>query len=106
MISLQDFIIFAGLLAGVGIFGILRTVNNIISYVISLEIVFLAINLLFISIGSYHGNIDGQSMVIFILSITAAEVATILGITIMHYKNHGTISIESAQNLNEIDVKC
>lgn len=101
-ISLGQYIFFASCLVGIGLFGILTTVDNIISYIISLELIFLAINIIFVAIGRFHGNVNGQALVIFILSITAAEIATIIGITIMHYKNHGTISIESTANLNEI----
>ncbi len=100
-ISVFHYIIVSILLLGVGLYGILSNRDSIISYILSLEIMFLAINLMFVAIGAMHKNISGQGILIFILSITAAEVAIILGLVITHYHNKGEISIASNESLKE-----
>jgi len=100
-IGLTQYIFLSFALLGIGLFGLLSNKSNIISYIISLEIMFLAINLILISIGRYIGNMQGQALLIFILSITAAEIVVILGLVIFHYKTYGEISIESTKDLKE-----
>lgn len=63
---------------------------------------FLALNLMFVATGYMHANISGQSMLIFVLSITAAEVAIILGLVITHLNKRKNIFVSSMENLKEI----
>ena len=91
----------SGVLFAIGLFGFLNNKKDIISFVISLEIIFLSINIVLVAISQFIGNPDGNAFVILILAACAGEVAVLLGIIILHYKNHGEISINSSSNLNE-----
>ena len=101
MTTPNEYIIVSGLLFTVGIFGVMTNRKNIISYILSLEIMFLAINMLLLTGAKMHANVAGHGMVVFILAVTAAEVAIILGLVIAHYKTHNTISIDSVETIKE-----
>lgn len=99
---LTYYLLMSFLLFIIGFIGFLTNKKNIISYIISLEIVFLAINLLFISISSKIGNVDSQILTIFILSITTAEIALGLAIIIKHFKICGSLDVSTMLNINEL----
>jgi NADH-quinone oxidoreductase subunit K len=101
MTTPNDYIIVSGLLFTIGLFGVVANRKNIISYILSLEIMFLAINLLMLTGAKMHANVAGHGMVIFILAVTAAEVAIILGLVISQYKTADKISIESIETISE-----
>lgn len=88
------------LVFGIGLFGFLTNVGSIIAYVISLEIMFLALNMIFVTISSLI-DVQGDGFVVLILAVTAAEVALLLGIIVLHYRRHGTIDARSIEEIRE-----
>lgn len=96
-ISIYHYIVVSFLLFGVGIFGILSNKNSIMSYILSLEIAFLGLNLCFVAIARFAGNVSGQGLLVFILAITAAEVSLIISAIILHYKRFNEISVKSVE---------
>lgn len=56
-----------------------------------------AINVGFVAIGSFMGDMNGQMFAIFIIAIAASEVAIGLGLVIMWFKKYKTLDID---NLN------
>lgn len=69
----------------IGLIGVIINRKNLILILLSLEILFLAVNLNFAILSVYLDDIIGQIFVIFILTIAAAESAIILAlITCLH----------------------
>lgn len=96
MISLGHYLVLSGLMFSIGLVGILRR-KNILMLFFSTEIMLNAINVGFVAIGSFMGDMNGQMFAIFIIAIAASEVAIGLGLVIMWFKKYKTLDID---NLN------
>ncbi|PAF44287.1 NADH-quinone oxidoreductase subunit NuoK [Helicobacter sp. 11S02596-1] len=96
MITLGHYLILSGLLFCVGLAGVLRR-KNILMLFFSTEIMLNAINIGFVAIGHFIGDMTGQMFALFIIAIAASEVAVGLGLVIMWFKKHKTLDID---NLN------
>ncbi len=91
-------IIVAGLLFTIGVVGVLFRRNAIIVFM-SIEIMLNAVNLAFIAFSRYHGDVNGQVFVFFIMTLAAAEVAVGLAIIIGVYRNLRTSYITDIKSL-------
>ena len=79
----------------IGILGFILNRKNIILLIISLEIMLLAVTLLFlITSFSFDDNI-GQTFSIYIVSIAGAESVIGLSILVAYYRLKGTISLKT-----------
>ncbi|PAF49774.1 NADH-quinone oxidoreductase subunit K [Helicobacter sp. 12S02232-10] len=96
MISLGHYLVLSGLLFCIGLAGVLRR-KNILMLFFSTEIMLNAVNIGFVAIGSFMGDMNGQMFALFIIAIAASEVAIGLGLVIMWFKKHKTLDID---NLN------
>ncbi|MDI3462265.1 MAG: NADH-ubiquinone oxidoreductase chain K [Nitrospira sp.] len=76
------------LLFGLGLVGLLSR-RNILYMLLSLEIMLNAASLAFIAGGTRWGQVDGEVMFLFILTLAAAEVSVALGIVLqLSYRFH------------------
>lgn len=94
MISLSQFLIFAALLFGIGIAGIVVNRKNIIVMMMSIELMLLAVNTNFIAFSHFLKNNTGEVFVFFILTVAAAEAAIGLAIMVVLFRKSGTIEVE------------
>jgi NADH-quinone oxidoreductase subunit K len=92
VVSLYHVIAVSGLLFTIGVLGVLFRRNAIIVFM-SIEIMLNAVNLAFIAFSRYHGNVQGQAFVFFIMTLAAAEVAIGLAIIIALYRNLRTTDV-------------
>lgn len=81
----------------IGLYGIILNRKNILSLILSIEIMLLAVNLSFATLSIYLDDIIGYVFVIFILAIAAAESAIGLSIITSFYKLKGSIQIETVK---------
>lgn len=88
----------AGIIFCIGVVGFLIRKNAII-VLMSLELMFNAANLLFITFANYFNNLDGQVIVIFIMTTAAAEVAVGLALIVNIFKSKNTISVDDMNQL-------
>jgi NADH-quinone oxidoreductase subunit K len=89
------FLIAAGLIFSIGAFGIAFNRKNIILLMVSIEIMFLGINLVFIS-GYLFLNLEvGLIYALISLSISAAEAAIGLGLLMASFRNRPDITFNS-----------
>lgn len=95
MISLSEFLIVAALLFGIGIAGMIVNRKNIISLLMSIELILLAVNTNFIAFSYFLGNNAGQVFVFFILTVAAAEAAIGLSIMVVLYRRTETIKVDN-----------
>jgi NADH-quinone oxidoreductase subunit K len=92
--DLFKYLIFAFCLFLIGIIGIFLTRRNIIIVLMSIELMLLSINLLFIFFSIYLDDILGQLFSLYILTIAAAESAIGLALIVIYYRIRQTISID------------
>ena len=94
VIPIHYYIILSATIFIIGVCGIFLNRNNIISFLMSIELMLLAVNINFISFSSYLNNLIGQVFAIFVLTVAAAEIAVGLAILIVYFKQKANIAVE------------
>ena len=92
-IGLNHYLILSTLIFTLGVIGVLVRKNAIIIFM-SIELMLNAVNLAFVAISHFTGNIDGQVFVFFIMTVAAAEVAVGLAIIITIFRNRQSVNID------------
>jgi NADH-quinone oxidoreductase subunit K len=98
VVPLYHILAFSGVLFTIGVLGVLFRRNAIIVFM-SIEIMLNAVNLAFIAFSRFHGSVDGQVFVFFIMTLAAAEVAVGLAIIISLFRNLQTSDITEVRML-------
>ena len=91
---LYKYLILSLIIFCIGVIGIFITRRNIIIIIMSIELMLLSVNLLFIFISIYIDDIIGQIFSLYILTIAAAESAIGLALIVIYYRLRGTISVD------------
>ncbi len=94
MIGLEHYLMVAGALFVIGVFGLFLNRKNVIIMLMSLELILLAVNINLVAFSSFLGDLVGQVFAIFVLTVAAAEAAIGLAILVIFFRNRGTIDVE------------
>jgi NADH-quinone oxidoreductase subunit K len=78
----------------IGLFGVILNRKNILTILMSIELLLLGVNLNFAALSIYLDDVIGHIFVIFILTIAAAESAIGLAIITIFYKLKNSIELE------------
>jgi NADH-quinone oxidoreductase subunit K len=100
MIPMIYYLGLAVVLFSLGLIGVLLRRNALVIFM-SLELMFNAANLVFVSFSNYYGLLDGQALVIFVMVAAAAEVAVGLALMVMIFRIRGSIDIDQMSKLKE-----
>jgi NADH-quinone oxidoreductase subunit K len=73
--------------------GVLLRRNAIIIFM-SVEMMLNAANLLFVAFARHLGDLDGQVLVFFVITVAAAEVAVGLALIVTIFKSKKSINID------------
>ena len=92
-ISLQDYLVVSVLLFCVGLLGVIMRRNILVIYM-SLELMLNAANLALAAFSRFNNNLDGQVIVVFIITVAAAEVALGLALIVALYRRRQTTHVE------------
>ncbi len=89
------FLALAAILFAVGLFGVL-TRRNVIGILMSLELMFNAVNINFVTFNKYivSDGLTGQIFAIFIIVVAAAEATVGLAIVLLIYRNWRGIDMD------------
>lgn len=98
-ISLEHYLILTSLLFAIGVTGLFMNRKNVITVLMSIELMLLAVNINFVAFSVYLENIVGQIFSIIILSIAAAEASIGLAILILYFRNKGSIEIDEINQM-------
>lgn len=82
----------------IGIIGVIIRRNPLVIFM-SLELMFNAANLIFISFASFHKVLDGELFVFFVMSTAAAEVAVGLALMVAIFRAKKTIDVDQMSSL-------
>jgi NADH-quinone oxidoreductase subunit K len=88
-------LLLAGILFGLGLVGLLVR-RNVLFLLMSVEVMLNAAALAFVVAGAHWGQADGQVMVIFILTMAAAEVSVGLALVLQVYQRLQTLDADAA----------
>ena len=92
-VGLEHYLVVSGLLFSLGLLGVIMRRNLIIIYM-CLELMLNAANLSLVAFSRYNGNLDGQIVVFFIITVAAAEVAVGLALIVALYRKRRTAHVE------------
>ena len=95
MITLTHYLAVGAVLFVIGIYGVLSR-RNIIAVLMSIEILFNAVNINLVAFNHYlyGGRLWGQGFAIFVITLAAAEAVVGLALVIAIYRNFKTIYVE------------
>ncbi len=63
--------------------------KNLITILVSTEIMLNGVNLVLVAVDRYLGNVEGQIFALFVLTVAAAEVAVGLGLVVSIFRLRG-----------------
>ena len=93
-ITLVHFLVLAAIIFTLGVFGIFINRKNVITLLMSLELILLAVNLNFVSFSAYSGEIMGQVFAMLILTVAAAEISIGLAILVAFSRRKNSIEVD------------
>jgi NADH-quinone oxidoreductase subunit K len=93
-IGLSHYLVVAGALFTLGVFGIFINRKNVIVILMSIELILLAVNINLVAFSTHLGDLTGQVFALFVLTVAAAEAAIGLAILVVYFRNRGTIAVE------------
>jgi len=73
--------------------------RNLITILLSVEIMLNAVNLAFVALSRTAGNLDGQVIVFFVMTVAAAEAAVGLAIIIALFRHRESLNPEAFTSL-------
>jgi NADH-quinone oxidoreductase subunit K len=91
MITLTHYLVLSAILFSIGTVGVFLR-RNLITLLLSIEIMLNAVNLTFVAAGRYAGSVDGQIIVFFVMTVAAAEAAVGLALVIALFRHKETLS--------------
>jgi NADH-quinone oxidoreductase subunit K len=97
---LQNYLILGAMLFGIGMVGFLVRRNLIVIFLCA-EMMLQGISLSLVAWGRYHDNWDGQSLVVFIITVAACEAGIALVLVLMLCQRSGNLDIVSWQTNRE-----
>ena len=93
-IGITEYLVVASVLFVLGICGIFLNRKNVITILMSIELMLLSVNINLVAFSAYLGNLSGQVFTVFVLTVAAAEAAIGLAILVIYYRNRGSIAVE------------
>ncbi|MBS0236137.1 MAG: NADH-quinone oxidoreductase subunit NuoK [Proteobacteria bacterium] len=90
-----DYLLLAVVLFTIGVCGLIINRKNIITVLMSIELMLLAVNLNLVAFSVALQDYAGQIFAIFVLTVAAAEAAIGLAILVVYSRNKGNIDIEN-----------
>ena len=94
VVGVGHYLTVAAILLVMGIFGIFLNRKNVITIMMSIELILLAVNLNLVAFSSAHADLTGQVFAMFVLTVAAAEAAIGLAIVVVYFRNRGSIEVE------------
>ena len=98
MIPLNHYLIVSAMLFAIGTTGVMLR-RNLITVLLSIEIMLNAVNLTFVAFGRQLGSVDGQIIVLFVMTVAAAEAAVGLAIVIGLFRHRESLNPDAFASL-------
>jgi NADH-quinone oxidoreductase subunit K len=98
MIPLSHYLVVSAILFAIGTAGVFMR-KNLITILLSIEIMLNAVNLTFVAFGRSIGTVDGQIIVFFVMAVAAAEAAVGLAIVIALFRHRESLNPDAFTSL-------
>jgi NADH-quinone oxidoreductase subunit K len=97
-VPLEQYLMLSGLMFTIGAAGVFLR-RNLITLLLSVEIMLNAANLAFVAFGRNFGTVDGQIITFFVMTVAAAEAAVGLAIILQVFRSRSTINADEVTML-------
>jgi NADH-quinone oxidoreductase subunit K len=98
MIPLSYYLIVSAILFALGTCGVFLR-RNVITILLSIEIMLNAVNLTFVAFGRYAADVNGQIIVFFVMTVAAAESAVGLALVIALFRHRESLNPDAFTSL-------
>lgn len=95
---LSYFLGLSAIMFTVGVLGVILRRNALVIFM-SLELMFNAANLVFVTFASFYQILTGQIFVFFVMAVAAAEVAVGLALMVAIFRTKHSIDIDQMSSL-------
>lgn len=92
------FLALSAIMFVIGVLGVLLRRNALVIFM-SLELMFNAANLVFVTFASYYGSLIGQLSVFFVMTVAAAEVAVGLALMVAIFRTRKSIDVDQMSGM-------
>ena len=96
--GLAAYLWLGAMLFSIGLYGVLSR-KNTIAILISVELMANAVNINLVAFSRFSGSLQGQSLALFSIALTVAEVVIGLAIVVLMYRSHKSIEADSPTKL-------
>ena len=96
--TLAHYLVVSLLMFVIGLIGFLTRRNLIIMFLCT-ELMFQAAGIALVAFGRFHLNFSGQTFVIFVLTVAAAEASMALALIVLLFRRKESLSAEDWQEL-------
>ncbi len=93
------YLVLSAILFGIGTFGVLVRRNPLVMFM-CIELMLNAVNLSFVTLAHELNDINGQTIVFFVMVVAAAEVVVGLGIIVAIMRNRSSVTADDLIELN------
>jgi len=97
-VTLTHYLVLSALLFAIGTAGVFLR-RNVITILLSIEIMLNAVNLTFVAAGRQFASVDGQVIVFFVMTVAAAEAAVGLALIIALFRHRESLNPDSFTSL-------
>src|ERR1041385_4969703 len=96
--TLNSYLALSAVLFAIGTAGVFLR-RNLITVLLSIEVMLNAVNLTFVAAGRSLGSVDGQIIVFFVMTVAAAEAAVGLAIVIALFRHRESLNPDDFTSL-------
>ena len=93
------YLVLSAILFGIGTFGVLVRRNPLVMFM-CIELMLNAVNLSFVTLARELNDVNGQTIVFFVMVVAAAEVVVGLGIIVAIMRNRSSVTADDLIELN------
>jgi len=98
VIPLSHYLVLSAILFSIGTAGVFMR-RNLITILLSIEIMLNAVNLSFVAFGRAAGDLDGQIITFFVMTVAAAEAAVGLALVIALFRHKESLNPDAFSSL-------
>jgi len=96
---LSHYLLTGAVLFVLGLVGFISR-RNMIQMFLCTEMMFQGVVVSLVAFSAFHGNVTGQTFVIFVLTIAAAEAALALGLVVLLFRHRRTLDASAWSELH------
>ncbi|MEY4630019.1 MAG: hypothetical protein RIQ81_139 [Pseudomonadota bacterium] len=92
-VPVENYFLLSSFMFLCGLLGVMFR-RNLIMVLMSIELMLNAVNIIFVAASRQLGQVDGQVMVLFVITVAACEAAVGLAMVIALFRRYGTVNTD------------